>query len=79
MAAPGIARRLLTDWFAPALANGTLATATLLVSELVTNAVRHGCGQITLSARLSGDRLLVEVMDESHGFQQSSAGPISGA
>ena len=31
---PGIARRLLADWFAPALANSTLVPARLLVSEL---------------------------------------------
>jgi anti-sigma regulatory factor (Ser/Thr protein kinase) len=66
---PGIARRLLADWFAPALANGTLVTARLLVSELVTNAVRYGCGRITLRAQLSDGRLLVEVIDEGQGFE----------
>ncbi len=66
---PGIARRLLADWFASALANGTLTTARLLVSELVSNAVRHGSGKITLKVQLSDRRLLVEVIDEGHGFE----------
>ena len=66
--APGIARRLLTEWFAAVLADGTLATARLLVSELVTNAVTHGRGRITLTAQLFELCLLVEVLDEGGGF-----------
>jgi anti-sigma regulatory factor (Ser/Thr protein kinase) len=68
--APGVARRLLRDWFAPALANGVLATARLLVSELVTNAVCHGRGKITLRAQLFDERLLVEVIDEGQTFKR---------
>lgn len=60
---------MLTDWFAPALADGTLATARLLVSELVTNAVTHGRGRVTLRAQLFERRLLVEVIDEGEGFE----------
>jgi anti-sigma regulatory factor (Ser/Thr protein kinase) len=67
--APGVARRLLTEWFAPALADGTLMTARLLVSELVSNAVRHGRGRITLRAQLFKRYLLVEVTDEGVGFE----------
>lgn len=52
------------------LADGTLATATLLVSELVTNAVTHGRGRITLKAQLSDRNLLVEVLDEGGGFER---------
>lgn len=59
---------MLADWFSPILAGATLATARLLVSELVTNAVRHGRGEITLRAQLFEDRLLVEVIDEGDGF-----------
>ncbi len=51
--APGVARRLLADWVAPASGDGTIATARLMVSELVANAVRHGHGTITLRAHLS--------------------------
>ena len=51
------------------LASGVLATAKLLVSELVTNAVTHGRGQITVTAELSGRRLFVEVEDQGDGFE----------
>ena len=67
--APGVARRLLRDWFAPVLADGTLTVARLLVSELVTNAVRHGRGAITLRAQMFERRLFVEVIDEGDGFE----------
>jgi anti-sigma regulatory factor (Ser/Thr protein kinase) len=62
--APRTARRLVKERFADRLSDEQLDTATLLVSELVTNAVVHGRGRITLRARLNEDRLLVEVMDE---------------
>ena len=68
--APGVARRLLTEWFAPSLGDGTLMTARLLVSELVSNAVRHGRGRITLGAQLFNRYLLVEVTDEGVGFER---------
>lgn len=61
---------MLTEWFAPVLAAGTLMTARLLVSELVTNAVTHGRGRITLRAQLFERRLLVEVIDEGGGFER---------
>ena len=67
---PGVARQLVADWFAPALSEGMLATTRLLVSEIVTNAVRHGRGTIMLRARLFEDRLLVEVIDQGGGFER---------
>jgi Histidine kinase-like ATPase domain len=67
--APWLARRLLTESLVPALADGVLATARLLVSELVTNAVTHGRGLITVRAQLSERRLFVEVVDEGNGFE----------
>ena len=67
--APGIARRSFADWLAPAVDANELGTARLLVSELVTNAVVHGHGEITLRATLNDDRLLVEVIDEGRGFE----------
>jgi anti-sigma regulatory factor (Ser/Thr protein kinase) len=48
----------------------TLITARLLVSELVSNAVTHGHGRITLRAQLFERRLLVEVIDEGDGFDR---------
>jgi anti-sigma regulatory factor (Ser/Thr protein kinase) len=40
-------------------------TALLLVSELATNAIRHGTPPVQLSLRLERDRLRVEVTDSS--------------
>jgi anti-sigma regulatory factor (Ser/Thr protein kinase) len=68
-AAPGEARRALTRWYADELDVEELHTAKLLVSELVTNAVLHGHGQIVLRSHLDEDRLLVEVIDEGEGFE----------
>ena len=69
--APGIARRSVVDWLAPAVDAEQLRAARLLVSELVTNAVVHGRGAITLRATLDEDRLLVEVVDEGGGFERT--------
>lgn len=68
--APAIARRRLADWLARALPDEEVHTAQLLTSELITNAVVHGEGDITLRAELDDDRLLVEVMDHGHGFER---------
>ena len=40
-------------------------TALLLVSELATNAIRHGTPPVRLSLRLDSDKLRVEVTDSS--------------
>jgi anti-sigma regulatory factor (Ser/Thr protein kinase) len=66
--APRTARAWLGREFGTELGDGTLATAKLLVSEIVTNAVRHGEGDIVLRARLDPGRLFAEVIDEGHGF-----------
>lgn len=42
-----------------------------MVSELVSNAVRHGKGQITLQADLDENRLLIEVIDEGDGLEHA--------
>jgi anti-sigma regulatory factor (Ser/Thr protein kinase) len=49
-----------------------LTLAKLLTSELVTNAVVHGRGRITLSAQANDERLLVEVEDEGDGFERAT-------
>ena len=49
-----------------------LTLAKLLTSELVTNAVVHGQGRITLSAQADDERLLVEVEDEGAGFERTA-------
>ena len=43
----------------------TTETALLLVSELATNAIRHGAPPVRLLLRLDQDRLRVEVTDSS--------------
>lgn len=45
-------------------------TALLLVSELATNAIRHGTPPVRLSLRLDADRLRVEVTDSSPALPQ---------
>lgn len=70
--APRAARALLRNRFSAELSSDELETAALLVSELVTNAVRHGRGKITLRMHLDDDRLLVEVIDEGGGL-----GPVT--
>ena len=66
--APRDARRALRDTCAAHVDDDLLVDAELLVSELVTNALRHGRGEITVCARVDDDRLLVEVIDAGTGF-----------
>jgi anti-sigma regulatory factor (Ser/Thr protein kinase) len=71
--APWLARRSLGDWYGATLRADELHLAKLLTSELVTNAVLHGQGRITLSARLEDHRLVVAVADEGHGFEYAAS------
>lgn len=66
--APRIARGLLAAWTEATLEPDQLQTARLLVSELVSNAVIHGEGQITLCVWLRADAVRVEVRDQGAGF-----------
>ena len=68
--APRVARRLLGQWLSQ-LTPQELNSSRLLASELVTNAVVHGQGTVILRAELDEDRLLVEVIDEGHGFERT--------
>jgi anti-sigma regulatory factor (Ser/Thr protein kinase) len=65
------ARRLLEQAFGAKLDLTELDRAKLAVSELTTNSVRHGRGDITLRAELDEARLRVEVIDEGPGFARS--------
>jgi len=69
--APGVARHTLRRSYADRVDADLLADAELLVSELASNALRHGRGEITLRARLDDARLLVEVIDEGSGFERA--------
>ena len=66
--APGDARRVLRRLCADHVENDLLVDAELLVSELVTNALRHGHGDISLCAHVDEERLRVEVIDAGCGF-----------
>lgn len=66
--APRMARDLLAEWFGDRIDRGVLAEARLMVSELVSNAVVHGRGDVILRAELAADRLRVEVRDQGDGF-----------
>jgi anti-sigma regulatory factor (Ser/Thr protein kinase) len=64
-AAPGQARDHIAAYLREHGRTDLIADATLLVSELVTNAVTHAGGSIELRARLEGPGLHVEVTDGS--------------
>jgi anti-sigma regulatory factor (Ser/Thr protein kinase) len=64
-----VARGWVASSFAASLDRDELDRAKLVVSELVSNAVMHGSGQITVRGQLNEDRLLVEVVDEGTGFE----------
>jgi anti-sigma regulatory factor (Ser/Thr protein kinase) len=76
--APASARRAL-DPFSQALSNGRMRDVRLLVSELVTNAVRHAGlrteDRIRLFARLQDAVLRVEVQDSGSGFEPRAPVP----
>jgi anti-sigma regulatory factor (Ser/Thr protein kinase) len=77
--APALARRAIEGL---ALADGPRATASLLASELVSNAVRHsGAGSaaaIRLHARVSGGALRLSVTDGGGGFSATADRPPPG-
>jgi anti-sigma regulatory factor (Ser/Thr protein kinase) len=67
--APAMARAAVRDLCDGDVVGDMLTDAELLVSELVTNALRHGDGQITLRGAVDDDTLMVEVIDEGGGFE----------
>ena len=74
-AAPGVARRFLRSWAGGTLRADQLDTARLLVSELVSNAVLHGRGEVNLRAWLRPDALRVEVRDQGGAFAHEGRRP----
>ena len=77
--APALARRAIEGL---ALADGARETASLLASELVSNAVRHsgagGSAPIRLRARLSDGALRLSVTDPGYGFSPAAERPPPG-
>jgi len=68
--AAGSARHVVKKHFNDLLADETLDDALLVVSELVTNALRHGDGDIELRVAFDGQRLRGEVTDQGIRFTQ---------
>jgi anti-sigma regulatory factor (Ser/Thr protein kinase) len=65
--APALAREYLAEVCAR-WGKDDLDVAQLLVTELVTNAVRHGAGPVRIHTTMDGHRLRVDVADD--GTQQ---------
>ncbi|MGI3198720.1 ATP-binding protein [Streptomyces sp. IB201691-2A2] len=59
-----IIRARLMHWSRPDLTD----SAELLATELVTNALKHGCGDLGVRMYPTADRLRIEVRDGSHEF-----------
>jgi len=74
-AAPASARRALRE-LAGRVSEGRLRDVVLLVSELVTNAVRHAAGEhVRLIVTLDDRALRVEVHDPGEGFELHEPAP----
>ena len=72
--APAAARRAL-DGFAGVIEPRLLPNLRLIVSELVTNGVLHGKGDVRLKLVLSDASLHVEVVDDGHGLTEPELNP----
>ena len=74
--APALARKAITDWLRGRVEGSALEDARLLVSELVTNAVRHqrSEGDIEMSVDVGRRRVRVEVTDPGAGFDRPRVG-----
>ncbi|MEA2299362.1 MAG: hypothetical protein QOF77_2298 [Solirubrobacteraceae bacterium] len=68
--ASSLARAAVREEFADVLPASTLADVILAVSELVTNAVLHGAGEIELRMEVDGETVKGQVIDEGGGFEQ---------
>lgn len=66
--ASGVARAAVRDRFTDALSRDAIADLELVVSELVSNAVEHGCGTVRLDVDLDVYGLHGFVADGGDGF-----------
>jgi two-component sensor histidine kinase len=69
---PGAARDAVRTLMSGACSDDVLVDVLLVVSELVTNAVRHACSACRLTADVTGSMLTIEVHD-SGGWPRRSA------
>ena len=72
--AAGIAR-LIVSAHGAGLSSERLKSANLLVSELVTNACKHGSGRISLTVNSTGEGISAEVRDEGVNARIAVADP----
>jgi anti-sigma regulatory factor (Ser/Thr protein kinase) len=72
--------RQLVDVHSAGMTAARREDAGLMVSELVTNALRHGRGAITMGVTAGSDDLTIEVADEGHGTVElvPAPGPSGG-
>jgi anti-sigma regulatory factor (Ser/Thr protein kinase) len=68
LAAGAAARRVVRTRFGRFLTGDTLDDVLLVISELVSNAVLHGTGDIELRLTYDGRRITGEVADDGAGF-----------
>jgi serine/threonine-protein kinase RsbW len=68
LAAGAAARRIVRARFGPVVTGDTLDDVLLVVSELVSNAVLHGTGDIELRIAYDGTRITGDVADQGAGF-----------
>jgi anti-sigma regulatory factor (Ser/Thr protein kinase) len=80
---PSLARRQLDRWLPATLAEGDRGALRLLVSELVTNCVRHAhageAAPVELAVRLGAGTIRVEVHDGGAGFHAGRTPRLRGA
>jgi anti-sigma regulatory factor (Ser/Thr protein kinase) len=70
-------RRLLADTAATVgLAKERVERLAVAVSEVATNAIRHGGGQATVVITAGGDAVTVEVCDRGEGLQVPAPAPV---
>jgi anti-sigma regulatory factor (Ser/Thr protein kinase) len=75
---PALARHKLEDWLPPSVEESSRSALRLLVSELVTNSVRHVSGStrpVALHVRIEDGSIRVEVHDGGAGFQPGRLEP----
>jgi len=68
--APSVARRTAAQHLAGLLEPQRLGDLQLLLTELVSNAVVHGQGEVVVRLQLDNDIVRGEVIDQGHGFER---------
>ncbi|KAB1980831.1 ATP-binding protein [Streptomyces triticiradicis] len=73
--APAVARRITARWLATrGVSSGSVSDALLVVSELVTNTLRHSSGTCTLTLTAHATTVCITVADTSTQLPRMRAG-----